>query len=144
MLLREQKRIFNALDTELEETPSKSICFEDVEIEIDDGLSYCQWKELEKEKYLVDCGCPGLKIYRYPIPPPEPDLSSNSMASSKSTTIFPLFQKILNRNLIESIPNSLLGEIYGRARNYLPYRVRRYLINIICIFINTKFHQLYK
>lgn len=134
MLLKEQRRAFNILDTPKEETPQKKICFEDKEFDLDDGLTDCQHKELEKEKYLVDCGCPGVKIYRFPTPPPERDPSFMSLTSSKSTNIFPLFQKILNRRMIESFPDGILGEIYGRVRTRLPYRVRRYSENFLRLY----------
>ena len=129
MLLNEQKRVFHIPDTPIESTPPMSNCDDDFidASEPDDGLTDEQRKELEKEKYLVDCGCPGVKIYRFPTPPPEPDPSSLSSLSSKSVDLFSIFQKILDRKMFEYFPNGFLGEIYGRARARLPFRIRRYL-----------------
>ncbi|KAG0578642.1 hypothetical protein KC19_4G038600 [Ceratodon purpureus] len=40
--------------------------------------------------------------------------------------MFSIFQKILDRKMFEYFPNGFLGEIYGRARARLPFRIRRY------------------
>lgn len=128
MLLKEQRRVFHIPNTPKEETPPTSNCNGDIEdaSNLDDGLTDELQKELEKEKYLVDCGCPGVKIYRFPTPPPEHDPSSVSSLSSKSSNTLSIFQEILERKMIESFSNDFMGEIYGRAKTRLPYKMRRY------------------
>lgn len=128
MLLKEQRRAFNIPNTSKEGTPPMSNCNDDLgnASKLDDGLTNEQREELEKEKYLVDCGCQGVKIYQFPTPPSKLDLILVSPLSSKSSNMFLTFQRILNRKMIESFPDGLLGEIYGRVKTHLPYRIRRY------------------
>jgi hypothetical protein len=128
MLLKEQRRAFNIPDTPKEETPPMSNCDDDLgnASKLDDGLTNEQREELEKEKYLVNCGCPGVKIYRFPTPPSKLDPILVSPLSSKSSDMFLTFQRILNRKMIESFPDSFLGEIYGKVKTRLPYRIHRY------------------
>lgn len=137
MLLQEEKKVFHREDPPEEETLQKS-CLDESEGNIeegpDDGLTEEEHKELEKEKYLVDCGCPGIKIYRFPTPPPEPDPSSLS-SSSKGPDIFLPFKSIIDRQFIEAFPDGLFGEVYGCARRCLPYEIHRYYNVVQCVFL---------
>lgn len=84
--------------------------------------------EAEKEKYLVDCGCPGVKIYRFPDPMPPHLLDPSSRSSLiEEPPMFLPFQGIITRRMIEAFPDGLLGEVFCNARICLPYEIRRWV-----------------
>lgn len=86
----------------------------------------------EKEKYLIDCGCPGVKIYRQPTPPPEPDPPTISL---EDRLFFYPFTTILDRRYLEAFADGLLGEIYGQTKCLLPYETFKYDRDEDCLLI---------
>lgn len=93
--------------------------------EPDDGLTEEERKELDKgNDFLADCGCPVPEKKVSPDAPLELDQSTMSLPSKPREMFLP-FQSITDRRFIEALPDGLLGDVYGRARIRLPYRVFR-------------------
>lgn len=123
ILLEEEKRAFNLPDDSNKKVSEEVDVVSPLE-EPDDGLTEEERKELDKgNDFLADCGCPIPEKKDSPDAPLELDQST---MPSKPREMFLPFQSITDRRFIEAFPDGLLGEVYGRARTRLPYRVCRY------------------
>lgn len=129
MLLQEEKRVFNLPD-DLVKDLSEGVDAVISKEEPDDGLTEEERRELDKgNDFLADCGCQNIKP---PEKPPEKkdtlielDLSTLSLPSEPREMFLP-FKSIIDRRFVEAFPDGQLGDIYGRARTRLPYRVCRF------------------
>jgi len=132
MLLQEEKRAFNLPDDSVKDL-SEGVDAVKPKEEPDDGLTEEERRELNKgNDFLAGCGCKNIKPPEklpekkdFLISPLELDLSSLSLPSKPQEMFLP-FQRIIDRKFMEAFPDGQLGDIYGRARTCLPYRVCRF------------------
>nr|XP_024388406.1 uncharacterized protein LOC112288459 isoform X1 [Physcomitrium patens] len=94
-----------------------------------DSISNDSTKTLfQEEKHLEKSDCTIVENNELSTSQLDFNISSFSTISpsSKPIDMALIYQKILERNMFESYPNDLLGEIYCKAKIRLPYRLLRY------------------
>lgn len=125
ILLKEEKRAFN-IPNDSEKKLGEEVDVVFPKEELDDGLTKEERKELDKgDDFLADCGCFDFEKKDSFGAPYELDLPTLPLTSKPQEMFLP-FQSIADRRFVEAFPDGLLGEIYGRARTCLPYRVCRF------------------